>query len=190
MSHTEPNWVDFKYRRPGAVPEAAYKWLRDESSLTMRVIDFCQGQFRVRVLHQGWAKPLASEAKLLNVSVSDTAMIREVELQCNEHPLVFARTIIPAASLTGEARKLSYLGDKPLGAMLFADPATKRKRVQIARILPRHPMYAAAVDHLLVLPSDLWGRRTLFVYAGKPILVNEIFLPGITENQTVLDEPE
>ena len=30
--------------------------------------------------------------------------------------------------------------------------------------------------------DDLWGRRTLFRYAGKPLLVNEIFLPAICEN--------
>ena len=181
MSHLEPNWVDFRNRRPGAVPDSVYQWLKDGSSLTQRVIGFCQGQFRVRVLHQGWDRPLASEAKLLKVRSSDAALIREVELLCNDDPLVFARTIIPASSLSGEARKLSYLGEKPLGAMLFSDPSTQRKKVEIARIIPRHPLYSAAVDHLPEMPAELWGRRTLFVYAGKQILVNEIFLPGVFE---------
>lgn len=181
MSHLEPTWVDFKNRRPGAVPDNVYEWLKDGSSLTKRVIDFCQGKFRVRLLHQGWGRPLSSESKLLGVRGSDTALIREVELLCDESPLVFARTIIPAASLSGEARKLTYLGEKPLGAMLFSDPSTRRKKIEIARILPRHPLFSAAVDHLPGLPAELWGRRTLFIYTGKQILVNEIFLPGISD---------
>ena len=142
-------------------------------------MDACQGTFRVRLLHQGWGSPLASERRLLGMRRSETALIREVELLCDERPWVFARTLIPASSLSGGARRLAYLGERPLGAVLFADPTTRRGPVQLARLLPRHPMFAAAMDHMQDAPEELWGRRTLFHYAGKPILVNEIFLPGI-----------
>jgi len=26
-------------------------------------------------------------------------------------------------------------------------------------------------------PAELWARRTVYHYAGRPLLVNEIFLP-------------
>jgi chorismate-pyruvate lyase len=29
------------------------------------------------------------------------------------------------------------------------------------------------------LPEAIWGRRSVFYLAHKPLLVNEIFLPGI-----------
>ena len=80
---------------------------------------------------------------------------------------------------SGSARKLAYLGDRPLGAALFSTPTTRRQRVEMARVLPRHPLFAAAVDHLDGDARELWGRRTLFQYADKPLVVNEIFLPDI-----------
>ena len=175
----EPVWADFSSHRRSGIPERIYPWLKDTGSLTKRLIDFCQGQFSVRLLHQGWNQPLISESRLLGTRRAETAMIREVELFCDTQPLVFARTLIPATSMRGGAKRLAQLGNKPLGAVLFADPTTLRTRVQIARIGPRYPLYAAATDHLEHKPTELWGRRTLFLYAGKQILVNEIFLPGV-----------
>jgi len=175
----EPVWLDITSHRRSGIPELVYQWLGDTGSLTKRLIDFCQGQFSVRLLHQGWGQPLNTESRLLGTRRAETAMVREVELLCDTQPLVFARTLIPATSLTGGARRLAQLGNKPLGAVLFSDPATQRSRIQIARISPRYPLYAAATDHIDHKPTELWGRRTLFLYAGKPILVNEIFLPGV-----------
>jgi len=123
--------------------------------------------------------PLPSEKKLLKLARSEKSMIREVELYCDDQPWVFARTLIPVSSLSGGARRLAHLGDKPLGAVLFADPTTERELVQIAKLLPRHPLFGAATDHLKEQPDELWGRRTLFQFARKPILVNEIFLPAV-----------
>ncbi len=174
----EPPWSEFTLHRPAGIPDAIYPWLKDEGSLTRRLIAYCQGSFSVRVLHQGWGQPLNTEQQLLNSRRGETAMIREVELMCDDEPLVFARTVIPATSMTGGARRLSQLGNKPLGAVLFADPATRRTQVQVACISPRYPLFAAATDHLEQKPSEVWARRTLFLYAHKPILVNEIFLPG------------
>lgn len=176
MSYREPTWVDFTGRRPRSVPDAVYIWLKDDRSLTSRVIAYCAGDFRVRLLQQKWGVPLSSEATILDVKQGETSVIREVELLCDEQPLVFARTVIPATTLTGKARQLSTLGEKPLGAVLFADPATRRSKIQIARITQQHSVFAVAVQHLAETPAELWGRRTLFMYASKPLLVNEVFL--------------
>ena len=96
---------------------------------------------------------------------------------------MFARTLIPASSFTGKARRLAYLGNKPLGALLFADPSTERDNMQFARLLPGHKLHTNACEDLSVQPSELWGRRTLFYYAHRPLLVNEIFLPDIPANR-------
>ncbi len=133
----------------------------------------------MRLLAQGWGRPLASELAALGLRRHGLALIREVELHCDGEPWVFARTVIPAGSLKGGARRLTLLGDKPLGAVLFADPTTRRGRMALARFDRRHALYQSACGHWQHPPRRLWGRRTLFCYQGKPLLVNEVFLPDI-----------
>lgn len=175
----EPRWRRLDAGRPVGVPAPLYPWLADRGSLTARVIAACPGLFQVRVLAQGWGRALASEARALGLQRNGLALIREVELQCDGEPWVFARTVIPAASLKGRARRLTLLGDRPLGATLFADPATERGRMEVARFDARHALYRDACGHREAPPARLWGRRTLFCYQGKPLLVNEVFLPDI-----------
>jgi chorismate--pyruvate lyase len=178
----EPAWAEWDRIRNSAIPTDVVEWLRDRGSLTARLKRACGGGFRVRVMHQGWGRPLYSERALLKMRNGEAAIVREVELLCGEIPWVFARTLIPATSLRGPARRLSMLGSKPLGEVLFADPRTQRERMEIARLQPRHPLFQAATCSLEQKPEDIWGRRTLFELAGKPLLVNEIFLPDIPKS--------
>lgn len=106
-------------------------------------------------------------------------LVRDVELLCNEKPWVFARTLIPISSLKGSAQRLTQLGEKPLGAVLFYDPTVLRGATQITRLLPRHPLFDTASNHVDEIPEQLWGRRTLFYVEKRPLLVNEIFLPAL-----------
>ena len=174
----EPNWGPMD-RRALAVSRGLFHWLQERGSLTRRVMGVCPGRFRVRLLHQGWGRPLYSEGRLLRMRRGEVALVREVELLCDETPWVFARTLIPAGSLRGAARRLARLGERPLGAVLFSDPNTRRELVQAVRLSPRHPLHAAASHNLDHPAGLLWGRRSLYYYAGKPLLVNEIFLPDI-----------
>jgi chorismate--pyruvate lyase len=132
-------------------------------------------------MHQGWMRPLYSEGQVLRLRRGGATLIREVELLCDQSPWVFARTVIPATSLKGSARRLASLGERPLGAVIFSDPKVRRGMTQLARLLPRHPLFAAATVHVETKPKELWGRRTLFYLSGRPILVNEIFLPEILQ---------
>ena len=110
----------------------------------------------------------------------EIAILREVELLCDEVPWVFARTLIPATSLRGPARRLAMLGDKPLGEVLFADPHMRRRTMEIAKLTPRHSLFSSATASLELPPAEIWGRRTLFLLAQSPLLVNEIFLPALS----------
>ncbi|MCP3870615.1 MAG: chorismate lyase [Gammaproteobacteria bacterium] len=157
-------------------------WLRDRGSLTARIKRACSGGcFRVLVRRQGWGRPLYSEVRLLGMRQGGWAIIREVELLCDGVPWVFARSLIPAVSLKGGARRLSLLGDRPLGELLFSEPGMRRGQIQVARLLPRHRLFTTAVGHQPA-PEEIWGRRTLFYLDDYPLLVNEIFLPGIPES--------
>jgi len=177
----EPRWIDLARLRPGLVPPELAVWLRDPGSLTRAVVQACAGDFGVVVQRQDWARALPSEQRWLGASPAERCLVREVKLCCNGTPWVFARTLIPATSLRGPARRLARLRSRPLGAVLFADPCTRRLGVQLARLDARHALYHAACSHLDEerLPAAIWGRRTRFSYAGKPLLVNEIFLPAI-----------
>ena len=157
-----------------------WSWLADQGSLTRRLKQVSHGVFEVRLLRQGWARALPTELRLLGVGARGKALVREVELICCGVPWVYARTVIPARSLAGAARRLGHLGTHSLGAVLFASPATRRCAMEYTRLSPTHPLYAAATRHLTdARPGVLWGRRTLFRYVGKPLLVNEIFLPAL-----------
>jgi chorismate--pyruvate lyase len=175
----EARWKPLSRLRGRRVPQNVLHWLADDGSLTRRLQAACGPAFRVRVLHQGWGRPQPSEARLLHMRRGETAMLREVELCCGTGVWVFARTVIPARSLRGPLRRLATLGARPLGAVLFSDPALRRGPTQTTHLLPGHALFQAAAVSLAVRPPDLWGRRSLFFLAGKPLLVNEIFLPAL-----------
>ncbi len=133
----------------------------------------------MRLLHQGWGTPLNTESRILKMRRGMLALVRDVELLCDHTPWVFARTLIPVSSLKGAAQRLTQLGEKPLGAVLFSDPKVTRGATQVARLLPRQPLFETACHDLSEKPDYLWGRRTLFYMGKRPILVNEIFLPTL-----------
>lgn len=154
-------------------------WLFDEGSLTRRLQQACAGTFRVEVVDQRWQRPLINERRRLGMPARQVALVRQVYLYCDDQPCVFARTIIPRATLGGAQRHLAMLGSRPLGAVLFADPRMHREPMEFARLEAGERLHAAAVQRLAPAPAIIWGRRSLFYLAGKPLLVNEIFLPAI-----------
>ncbi len=165
-----------KYR----VPENMLCWLLDSSSLTARIISACSGRFRVQVLSQHWTSPQQNEARRLAMRERQVALVREVYLYCDDTPWVFARTVIPRSTLTGREKYLANLGNKPLGAVLFADPFMHRDQFEVACIRPGEYLYQRATEAGRdVSPDAIWGRRSAFYLSNKPLLVNEIFLPAI-----------
>ena len=175
----EPRWTALSSRRLPGAPATVHAWLADGGSLTRAVIASCDGRFRVDLIGQGHASALPSESALLAAGPAQATLVREVRLYCGREAWVFARTLMPMASLYGPMRALTRLGRRPLGEVLFSDPTTRRLRVEVARITPRHRLFARATAHLRRPPEALWGRRTLFAYGGERILVNELFLPQI-----------
>lgn len=188
QSLAEPAWHDIRALQALDVPGEVTGWLLDAGSLTSKLVAACgKPGFKVQLARHDWSRPLYSEQRLLGVRSGQRALTREVFLKCGEQSWVFARTLIPATSLRGAARRLARLGNRPLGAVLFAEPSTRRERMQLARLTPGQVLFEHASAGMQPgMPSSsslggavLWGRRTLFYYANQPILVNEIFLPDI-----------
>jgi chorismate--pyruvate lyase len=183
LNITTPNtpatrWKPNSCFRRTAIPTELYGWLLDPASLTRRLQQLCPGRFRVRLLAQAWGRPRLDERRVLGTRTGARALIRQVQLLCDDTPWVYARTVIPATSLRGRLKRLAHLGTRPLGAMLFADTGMQRGLVELACIRQGEALYADATRRLRLRPAGIWGRRSVFRIAGKPLLVSEIFLPG------------
>lgn len=163
-------WFD---RPLGLSPTAILRdWLVEPGSLTRRCCRACL-DFRVRLLDYGDGRALDCHASPVRVR------IREVVLECDGRPVIFAHT-----SLTGGrgrlGRWLARLGERSLGSLLFSCPGFRRGPIEFRRIDARHPLYRRAA-RLGAVGKTLWARRSWHRLGGQRVLVVEVFLPAITE---------
>lgn len=162
-------------------------WLTASGSLSERLRSACSAGFRVQRLSQGKRDAWGDERAALCLPAHGQPLVREVLLFCGDTPVVFARSIAATTHLDGPWRSLRGLGAKPLASMLFADPRISRGALSYCRLDARKPLYRRAAiavpdlspELLPALPSELWARRSVFCQQGAPLLVTEVFLPGI-----------
>jgi len=160
------------------VPVDIQAWLFDPASLTARLKQKCTDDFRVEVLSQLIQKPRIDEFKVLGMETGSYALIRQVRLCCGNACWVYARTVIPFSTLKGKLRIYANLGTRPLGAMLFTDRTMQRDEVLVTSLTG-----GQLPDGLGLEKDDMvWGRRSVFRIAGKPLLVSEYFLPSLFED--------
>lgn len=167
-------WLDYELHRTPPVPPAARHWLLDPGSLTQRLIAASDNHFSVELLSHNWQRPLPDERRALGMASRDRAIVRQVLLRCHGEPWVFARSVIPARSMTGRLRRLRKFSDRSLGALLFRDVSIRRQPFEVTVIPGQHPLIPPAVRQ----PQPIWGRRCRFTLGRKPILVAEFFLPS------------
>lgn len=162
----DTRWTSFRRPFEQAAPQLWRSWLTDSGSLTQRLVKLSRGDFRVDVVRQGWTRPTRSEAKALGMNSRQFALVREVQLIGKGQPWVYARSIIPAQTLTGAQRQLRMLGNRSLGTLLFTDPTMRRGPLQISSLR-------------LTDKRKVWARRSVFYLSEKPLLVSEVFLPEL-----------
>lgn len=155
-------------------PPALANWLKDSGSLTARLLGLSHGDFRVQVLFQGLAPTRLDERRLLGLKTSSSVLVREVILYGCNQPWVFARSLLPLSSLTGNLRQLRKVSSKPLGAFLFKQHKLMRSPMMIAQF----PASTHVVPLQFQQTKTLWGRSSVFYVDHKPLLVSEIFLPS------------
>lgn len=167
-------WRSFRRGPPFPLPRSLRPWLLDRGSLTKLLLAASGNRFSVRILHQRIAVPRDSERRALALACRRLALIREVILYGADQPWVYARSILPLASLTGRLRRWRKLDERPLGERLFDIPHLGRGPIEIAHLNAGTPALAAIPADAIA--SRLWGRRSVFFVYRKPLLVNEIFL--------------
>lgn len=153
---------------------ALRSWLVEPGSLTAR----CQGlarMFRIRVLACARAKALADE------QVASQVTVREVLLECDGVPVIFAHTTLSTAERGRLARWLKGLGSRSLGSLLFSHPGFRRGPIEFCRIDARDPLYRLAAAHAPAAGPWLWARRSRHGLDGQQVLVTEVFLPAILD---------
>lgn len=148
------------------LPREWQRWVLDRGSLTKRLQQASAGDFKVRLVSLGWCLPAVDEALVLGMPLRRHALIREVELICRGEVRVRARSVIPARTLSGEERQLKHLGQKPLGEFLFRSKSMRRRPLQLA-------CFHDASNGIF------YGRRSVFLLHGKPLLVSEYFMPSL-----------
>jgi len=178
----EPHWFDARQSFNQAISKQVGSWLFESGSLTQRLRDLCGDGFHVRLLKQTWQKPCLNEARQLELPSNLYALTREVVLCCGDRPLVYARTIIPRRTLHGAQRRLSNLGTRPLGEVLFSSPKLERNGFELALVSPaiwRKPDSISCVGGLEFPEENVWGRRTVYSISSHDLLVSEIFMPEL-----------
>lgn len=177
LSNLFPVNLTAKWQSQPSAPISAQlmDWLFDPTSLTARLSRHCQS-FYVEVLGQEVIACPANEACEI-VRAGEKVLAREVLLYCDNKPHVFARSLLPLTSLTGEQESLAELGDKPLGQVIFNNSSLERKLIQIAPFDEQSSVGQLAQCLALTVSETLWGRRSLFYLEAKPLIVAEVFLP-------------
>ncbi len=159
--------------------EACYMpWLRQHGSLTQRIQQRCT-HFAVHKKHSGLACIALDEATLLHIAPQQLAYSREVFLYADGQPVVFAHSTVASKYLRGTWSAITQLGNKPLGAFLFAHPLVVRKPLHYKTLRNSDGLYRRAAAVLQHPPKKLWARRSLFYLHDTPLLVTEVFLPEI-----------
>ncbi|NWG76387.1 MAG: chorismate lyase, partial [Rubrivivax sp.] len=110
---------------PFLLPREFHGWLADQGSLTQRLRHRCR-DFSVRPVRLGFGRPNRDENAPLQLRADELAYVREVVLNCDGRAVVFAHSVVAAASLRGPWTAVSRLGSRPLGEALFSNPRIAR----------------------------------------------------------------
>jgi chorismate--pyruvate lyase len=157
--------------------EANYApWLRNHGSLTQRIQQRCT-RFAVRGVRSGLARIAPDEAALLDVAPGHLAYSREVFLYADGRPVVFAHSACARQHLRGAWSAVQGLGNKPLGALLFAHPLVERKPLHYKALRNMHPLYQCAAAALSQPPGRLWARRSV-LFARRATAGDGSFFAG------------
>ena len=147
-------------------------WLQNEGSLTQRLTDAGDLDFRVELLDQGLQPARADEASALNLESGSEVWVREVLLHTAGAPRVFARSVAPMQTLREAKADLTNLGTRSLGELLFrGDLGISRGPIEISR-------YPAEWLPSAWRSETCWARRSRFGDGRLQLLVCEVFLEG------------
>lgn len=151
-------------------------WLLEPGSLTARCQAAAQ-HFRVRLLRSECGPSLMAAG---GAPQSPFVRQREVLLECDGVPVIFAHTELALRPRGRLTRWLARLGSRSLGSLLFADPGFRRGAIEFRRLTSGDALYRRALA-AAALPAGtcLWARRSRHQLGRQSVVVTEVFLPAI-----------
>ena len=163
---------------PRTAAPCVRRLLQCRGSLFQELKRHCPGAMHIDILGLHCTHPTREESAALGLDSGRRAWIREILLCCGEKNWVYARTVIPLASLVGSNRVLYTLRRRSLGDILFRAARARRKWLQYQSVsttgLPSAAMLPAGEQN-----RRLWARRSLFELREKPLLLTEYFLSSL-----------
>lgn len=136
---------------------------------------------KVEVIFQGRRRLHRDEQFLARYGSQALVLTRDVLLVCGNTPVVYAHSVLQPGDRGAGWRLMKGMGSQPLGAALFTDPRIERSKLRQRKLGRGHPLHRQAMLAAGIARTDvmLWARRSLFMAGKSPILVTEVFLPGI-----------
>lgn len=150
-----------------AASQETVSWLLEVGSITAR-LHLHWPALVVHVLDEGIRPPTSDESKRLNLGTDAVCWVREVQLHSQGTALVHARTVIPDWGYHNPWNKVSTLGQRPLGELLFSLPKLQRSPLEFAWTCQQ---CATGCASTMAAPS----RRRVFLQDGAPLLLTEAF---------------
>jgi chorismate lyase len=156
-------------------PPAVVDWLTETGLLTERVRGRCPDAFGLRIVEERRDVLEPADARVLGAA-DRACFVREIELTCGGSAVVFAQTLVPAATLAAEPW-LAELGTEALGPRLARTGHARREPFEFARLDPPHALYRRAWRGFGQRPGALWARRARYRLGLQSLVVQEVFLP-------------
>ena len=188
-----PHHATWLNRPPPIATPTQARWLTAPGALTARLRKL--GPVTVRVTHEASEGATQDEADALGLHTRAPVWVREVVLLVEGHPCVAARSVTPLADSHAVWQAIRRLRSRPLADLLYHDRTIQRSSFASAILQPAIPLHcvaqlawatSAARD---ALRPRFLARRSIFVRAGRPLLVAEAFMPDFWRRGGVAATP-
>lgn len=170
-----PSWTVNRLGTRHSLPVNLQSWVYEPGSLTQRLRNYYGAGVAVKILFNQWQPPFLTESQRLHLPVQRYSLIREVLLHVDDKPLILARTVLPQATINIAKRKLSKLGTRPLGEVIFSYPNLQRLETDLCCISAQR--WTSELRQLVAIEGKICGRRTVYAIEQQPMLVSEFFMP-------------
>ena len=147
-----------------------FSWLSEEGSLTERLKEEF-GNVKVDVMHEGYISEKKSE------------YMREVIIQSDDLPMIYARTLLKKSDLEDAWKCLKSLGQQSLANILFKDSKIFRRSLSYRICKSNDALYLHLKSLNLVHEEVIWSRQSEWEREGKTLLLVEVFLSNLFSKQ-------